>query len=256
MNGRAARACQRLQHARSGEGPIFRPGKLHRQQVDEDGGRYRMPQLGHHLLPREQDAGYDSGHPIGRQQSPRQPLERAAGDQVPNRRQPRDLQQVDPGHIGIVGVEGRRPEVRSPSRPNARSPCGEPASARRPGPPPVPAQFPGPPAPRCHRCRCRRRLWRSGAGIRRPCGQGRSRRAGDRGFGAIRRRRPHRNRPWPCRTDARPRTANAGAPPAEGPRPAPSRRHPSRRDRAGPRRRPAVADGSRRGRRAPPSTAR
>ena len=105
MAARPVRASVSNTHARASARSSAR-GNSHRQQVDEDGGRDRMPQLGHHLLPREQDAGYDSGHPIGRQQSPRQPLERAAGDQVPNHRQPRDLQQVDPGQIGIVGVEG------------------------------------------------------------------------------------------------------------------------------------------------------
>ena len=105
MDGLAAGARRRLQHARPGEGPVFRAGKLRRQRIEEGGGRRRMPQAGLCLLPPEEDSGQDPGRPIAGGQPPRQRLERAAGDEVANRRQPRDLQQIDPGETGVVGVE-------------------------------------------------------------------------------------------------------------------------------------------------------
>ena len=70
IHGRAARARQRLQHARPCEGPILRPRKLHRQHVDERDGGHRIPRCRHHLLPGEEDAGRDADHPIGGQQAP------------------------------------------------------------------------------------------------------------------------------------------------------------------------------------------
>ena len=198
MNGRAARACQRLQHARSGEGPDLPPGET--PPAAGRRGRRPVPDATVGTPPAASRAGCGL-----RLRSPDRPATVAAPAHRARRRgsgpEPPPAPRSPTGRSGPDRDRrgrGRRPEARSPSRPNARSPCGEPASARRPGPPPVPARFPGPPAPRCHRCHCRRRLRRSGADIRRPCGQGRSRRAGDRGFGAIRRRRPHRNRPWPC----------------------------------------------------------
>ena len=91
MDGRAARPRQRLQHARPGEGPVLRAGKLHRQRIDEGGGRRGMPQFGHRLLRPEEYAGHCAGDPIVGQQPPRQSLDRVEGDDVPNRRQARDL---------------------------------------------------------------------------------------------------------------------------------------------------------------------
>ena len=106
IHGLASRAGQRLQHARPRECPILRPRKLHRQRVDERDGGHGIPRRGHDLLSREEDAGRDPDHPIGRQQAPRQVLDRAAGKQVPKRGQPRDLHQVDPGPRRVLGVEG------------------------------------------------------------------------------------------------------------------------------------------------------
>ena len=106
MHRGAARPRQRFQHAGPGEGLVFRSGKL-RRQIGEDGdGGGGIPQGGRRLLHQQQNAGRDAVDPIGRRQTLRQPQDRARRQPDPDRRQPRDLQEVEPGPDGILGVEG------------------------------------------------------------------------------------------------------------------------------------------------------
>ena len=101
-----ARPRQRFQHAGAREGLIRRPGKLRRQLGEEHDRGNGIPQHGRHPLRQQQDAGPDAIDPIRRQQTALQLDGRGQGEGVPGRRQPHDLQQVDPRSDGVLGIEG------------------------------------------------------------------------------------------------------------------------------------------------------
>ena len=106
MHGASARPRQRFQHAGARDGLIFRPGKLRRQLGEEPGRGNGIPRRGRHPLRQQQDAGRDAVDPIRRQQPAYQLDGRGQGEGVPGRRQPHDLQQVDPRSGGVFGVDG------------------------------------------------------------------------------------------------------------------------------------------------------
>ena len=114
LNGLVARPSQGFEYAAPGQGLLRRTGELHRQPVEVDGRRGGIPQIGRHPLGQETDSGRDAGHPAGRQQAARHSQDCRRGQHVPQHRHAGDLQEVDSGMDGIVGVErggqiGERP---------------------------------------------------------------------------------------------------------------------------------------------------
>ena len=97
---------QGLQHAASGQGPVRGAGELHGQMTETGGGRGGIPEIPFRLLAQQPDAGQHPGHPPGRQETPRQPLDRLHGEIASQRGQTGDPEQIDAGLEGLVGGEG------------------------------------------------------------------------------------------------------------------------------------------------------
>ena len=102
--GGAARARQRLEDAGPRPRPVHRR-ELHRQPVEKGLGGGRSPEPGPHLGAQQDDAGHDRGRPLGRQQAVRERVDTGQREPFPRRRQGRDLQQVDPGRDGVLGID-------------------------------------------------------------------------------------------------------------------------------------------------------